>query len=195
MLRLFAALAFSLPLAAQVPPGKAIFEGKGGCVRCHSIQHRGGSLGPDLTEIGLQRSAASLRMSIVDPNAEIFREYLTVVITTSAGDRLEGVALNEDDISIQIRDGDGTPRSFLKQNLKDVHREERSSMPSYAGKLSAAEIADLVRYLQSLKGSTDPTYRSRQPAPLTTNVEWLTRANRDPQGRPEMLLDKLAIPL
>lgn len=189
----FAVLVLTRPVAAQAPTGKAIFEGKGGCVRCHSIAHRGGSLGPDLTEIGLQRSAASLHTSIVDPNAEIFREYLTVVISTVAGDRVEGVALNEDDISIQLRDASGNPRSFLKQNLKDIHREERSLMPSYAGELSPAEIAQLVQYLQTLKGSTDPARHPRQVAPLTTDVDWLTRANRDSQERPELLLDKLAI--
>jgi putative heme-binding domain-containing protein len=193
MFRVAALLAFGLTLAAQTTGGKAIFEGKGGCVRCHSVHRRGGSLGPDLTEIGLQRSSASLRTSIVDPNAEIFRQYLTVVITTATGDRIEGVALNEDDVSIQIRDTAGNPRSFLKQNLKGVHREARSLMPSYSGTLSAAEITELVEYLQSLKGSSETALRTREPGPLTTNTDWLTRANRDSQERPELLLDSLGI--
>jgi putative heme-binding domain-containing protein len=193
MLRLWLVFLIGFHLASEGRGGKAIFEGKGGCVRCHSIQHRGGSLGPDLSEIGLQRSMASLRTSILDPDAEIFREYLTIVITTGDGRRIEGIALNEDDVSIQIRDLEGNPRSFLKQSLRDVHREERSLMPSYAGKLSAAEIAELVEYLQSLKGSTEPALRVRQPGPLTKNIDWLTRANRDSQERPELLLDRLGI--
>jgi SAM-dependent methyltransferase len=129
----------------------------------------------------------------VDPDAEIFRDYLTVVVTTAGGDRIEGIALNEDDLSIQVRDAQGNPRSFLKQNLQDVHREERSLMPSYAGRLSAVEITKLVDYLQSLKGSSEPATRTRQPGLLTTNVDWLTRANRDSQERPELLLDSLGI--
>ena len=73
-------LAFMLPLAAQSDPakmtgnaaaGKVIFEGKGGCVACHSIGDRGASLGPDLGAIGITRSAKSLRLALVDPNAEI----------------------------------------------------------------------------------------------------------------------------
>ena len=185
-------LALSLSLAAQ-SAGKAIFEGKGGCVRCHSIHQRGGSLGPDLTEIGLQRSAASLRASILTPDAEIFREYLTVVVTTAGGDRVEGIALNEDDVSIQIRDAEGNPKSFLKRNLKDVHREQRSLMPSYAGKLTAAEASELIQYLQGLRGSVEPLTPARSPGPLTTNVDWLTRASRDSQERPELLLDNIGI--
>ena len=89
------ALAFLSALAAQgitrVPAGKAIFEGKGGCRNCHSIASRGGSLGPDLTEIGVKRTAESIRLSIIDPNAEIDREYFTVLVTTKQGQRIEGI--------------------------------------------------------------------------------------------------------
>src|SRR5437763_6152906 len=94
-----AALMTGASLAAQTNAGKAIFEGQGGCIRCHSIDNRGGSLGPDLSEIGLKRTRESLRASILDPNAEIYREYLTVVVTTKQGQRFEGITLNEDDIS------------------------------------------------------------------------------------------------
>lgn len=43
--------------AATVPsphitpdPGKAIFQGKGGCFACHGMNGEGGQLGPDLTD-------------------------------------------------------------------------------------------------------------------------------------------------
>jgi len=187
-------LLLPLPLLAQTNSGKAIFEAKGACVRCHSIDGRGGSLGPDLTEIGLKRTPQSLRESITDPNAEIYREYLTVVVTTKQGQRIEGIALNEDDISIQLRDVEGNPRSFLKTNLQALRREQRSLMPSYLAKLEPSEIDSLVAYLRSLRGSVEPGTRMRKPAPLTTTIEWLTRANRDAQERPEMVLDSLRIP-
>jgi putative heme-binding domain-containing protein len=181
-------------LAGQTDSGRAIFEGKGGCVRCHSIGGRGGSLGPDLTGIGLKRTPQSLRESITDPNAEINREYLTVVITTKLGKRIEGIGLNEDDLSIQLRDVEGNPRSFLKENLRDLQREQRSLMPSYLAKLAPSEIDSLVAYLHSLRGSVETGPATRKPGPITTTIERLTRANRDAQERPEMLLDSLRIP-
>ena len=52
-----------------VTEGKAIFEGKGGCLKCHSLDNRGGSLGPDLSDIGLKRTPQALRLSITDPEA------------------------------------------------------------------------------------------------------------------------------
>src|SRR5204863_6176176 len=114
------------------------------------------------------------------------------------GQRIEGVALNEDDLSIQLRDAAGNPRSFLKQNLKELRREERSLMPSYASKLSTAEIDNLVAYLRTLRGapaaSRPRSARSREIARVSENISWLTRPDRDADERPEILLDALNIP-
>jgi putative heme-binding domain-containing protein len=128
---LSAGLALMLPLMAQndlakiagnAASGKVAFDSKGGCVACHSIGDRGASLGPDLGAIGIARSVKSLRLALVDPDAEIDREYFTVVIETKRGQTIRGLALNEDDLSIQVRDIDGNPRSFLKDDLKSTRR-------------------------------------------------------------------------
>jgi len=172
-------LGFTVAVAAQPQShpatGKAIFEGKGACLRCHSIENRGGSLGPDLSGIGLIRTPQSLRQSVTDPNAEISDEYLTVVIVTRQGKQVEGIALNTDDISIQLRDAQGNLRSFLRDSLKEVRREQRSLMPSYNSKLSAAEIGSVVAYLRTLRGDSPAPSggpaRKREAAPLTINLD------------------------
>ena len=185
-------------IAADPAAGEAIFKSKGGCLRCHSVDNRGGSLGPDLSEIGVMRTPQSLRLAITDPDAEIYREYFTVVIETNDGKRLEGIALNEDDISIQLRDVNGAPRSFLKANLKHVGREQRSLMPSYATSLSSFEIDSLVAYLRTLRGASFGASRSpargREIARVTENIDWLNRPERDADERPDTLLDALQIP-
>ena len=190
-------LACVFPLAAQdAAAGKSIFEGKGQCLTCHSIDNRGGSLGPALTEIGVQRTPESLRQSLLDPDAEIAKAYRTAVVITKQGERIEGIVLNEDDLSVQIRDADGNPRSFLKDNLTDLHREERSLMPSYARRLSEAEIADVVAYLETLRGAADPhpsMARERESSSFADSAAWLNRANRDSQEMPDTLLDNLPI--
>lgn len=189
------------PLAAQTQAdrGRAIFEGKGGCAKCHAIENRGGSLalGPDLSEIGVKRTPESLRLSITNPNDDIDEEYRTVVITTKEERRIEGLGLNEDDLSIQIRDREGNLRSFLKSDLTDVHREERSLMPSYSSRLPAPEIAQLVAYLRTLRGTVEPvaaTPRERQSSAFSDTVEWMNRASREGDEMPETLLDNLQIP-
>jgi putative heme-binding domain-containing protein len=187
--------AVALALLLALGDGKAIFQGKGGCINCHSIENRGGSVGPDLSEIGIRRTPESLRLAIVDPDAEIYQEYFTVTAVTKRGERIEGVVLNEDDLSIQLRDSGGNPRSLLKENLQEVRREERSLMPSYASKLSRSEIDDLVAYLRTLRGApAAPRPRTREIARVSENLTWLTRPERDGDERPESLLDALAIP-
>ena len=199
-----AALTLAPPLTAQsgtartgnAAAGKAIFDGKGGCSACHSIGDRGASLGPDLGDIGITRTPKSLRLALTDPDAEIFKEYYTVVVETKAGETIRGLALNEDDLSIQIRDINGYPRSFLKDDLNSTHREQRSLMPSYASRLSGAEIDDVVAYLRTLKGPPLPAdaKRPRQPHHAYSDVSFLNRIGRDAEERPDSLVNALEIP-
>ena len=203
---LSAGLALTLPLVAQSDParttgnagaGKVIFDGKGGCGACHSIGDRGASLGPDLGAIGIMRSAKSLRLALVDPDAEISKEYFTVVVETKRGQTIRGLALNEDDLSIQIRDIDGNPRSFLKDDLKSTRREQRSLMPSYVSQLSGKEIDDLVAYLRTLRGPAiaKGVKRTRQPSHAFSDVSFLNRIGRDAEERPDSLVNALEIPI
>jgi putative heme-binding domain-containing protein len=199
-----ATLTLALPLAAQsgsartgkAAAGKAIFDGKGECGTCHSVGDRGASLGPDLGDIGITRTPKSLRLALTEPDAEIFKEYYTLVVETKGGETIRGLALNEDDLSIQIRDINGYPRSFLKGDLKNTHREQRSLMPSYASRLSRAEIDDAVAYLRTLKGPPLPpdAKHPRQPNHPYSDVSFLNRIGRDAEERPDSLVNGLEIP-
>jgi putative heme-binding domain-containing protein len=174
--------------------GRAIFEGKGKCHTCHSINRKGGGLGPELGMVAVTRTPHALRLALTDPNSEIYPEYFTLVLTTRRGERIEGITLNEDDLSIQLRDRSGAPRSFLKSDLREWHREERSLMPSYASTLSPTELDNLLAYLATLRGAVPPRApRTREIARISENLGWLTRADRDADERPETLLDALAL--
>ena len=176
--------------------GKAIFEGAGQCVACHAVGNQGGTVGPDLSWIGILRTPESLTTSLIEPGAQISRNYATIVAETKTGNRIEGVALNEDDLSIQMRDAQGNPRSFIKDDLKDLRREPRSLMPSYASRLSPAEVADVVAYLRTLRTlpSVDIRERAREIPGTTENTEFFDRPARDHDERPDMLLSALEIP-
>jgi SAM-dependent methyltransferase len=71
-------------------------------------------------------------------------------------------------------------------------------MPSYASKLSTTEIDNLVAYLSSLKGTLiqpgEVVTRTRSLAPVSENIDWLTRPERDADERPNAVLDALRIP-
>jgi cytochrome c oxidase cbb3-type subunit 3 len=128
--------------------GAAIFRAN--CSRCHAAAGDGGLSGPDLTTIGSRRSYAELRESLTDPDADVASAYWSVVATTSTGRTVRGIRLNEDTFSLQIRDENGRLLSLLKRNLKDVELIRRSPMPSFAGKLSDAQMDDVIAWLISL---------------------------------------------
>jgi putative heme-binding domain-containing protein len=182
-------------VAGDPATGKALFEGHGGCLTCHSVESRGGRLGPDLSWIGMLRTTESLRHSLIEPDAEVYPNFFTVVVETKAGQRIEGLALSEDDLSIQINDKAGERRSFLKKDLNDLRREKRSLMPSYASKFSAAEIDDLVAYLRTLRSirPSEPRERTRSIASVSENVAFFNRPERDEEERSDALVNALEI--
>lgn len=145
------------------------------------------------------RSPEALRAALLDPDADIEAEYLTISLVTKRGERIQGLRLNEDDFSIQLRDTNGNPRSFQKEDLETLGRELRSLMPSYAATLSTREIDDLVAYLRSLKGTVvrpgETVRPTRAIALVSERVDWLTRPERDGEERPEAVLDALQIPV
>ena len=133
--------------------GKALFLGKGGCTACHTIGAQGTPFGPDLSDIGLRRSASHLRESITDPAAEVLPSFVPVRTVTNAGAIIDGVRVNEDNFNIQVREATGRLYSFSKSSLKSItEHPEESPMPSYKSVLSETEMLDLVSYLASQKG-------------------------------------------
>jgi precorrin-6B methylase 2/mono/diheme cytochrome c family protein len=66
---LFTVAAQRAPRGAAGDPatGKALFEDNGGCLTCHATQNRESRPGPDLSWIGMLRTADSLRRSLMAP--------------------------------------------------------------------------------------------------------------------------------
>jgi cytochrome c oxidase cbb3-type subunit III len=133
--------------------GRALYESKGGCASCHIVRGVGGTLGPELTEIGSRRNAAYLREALVDPGATIPDGYLVVMVTTPGGSALRGMRVNEDTFTIQLRDSANRIYSFRKSELGSMEKQfHLSLMPSYLNSFSPAELDDVVAYLTSLRG-------------------------------------------
>ncbi|HUR56190.1 MAG TPA: c-type cytochrome [Opitutaceae bacterium] len=162
--RALAAFVRSLGAAAEVPlsgdhaRGKELFA-KAGCAQCHSVAGQGGVKGPDLTSVGSRRGADRLRRMLLEPGAEKitgedgYVEFLPVKIVTATGQEVDGVRLNEDGFTIQLRDLENRLHSFRKSEVKVLEKSfSRSVMPSFAHVFNATELDDVVAYLASLRG-------------------------------------------
>ena len=132
--------------------GRAIFDGKGGCAACHRIGPAGSRVGPNLSEIGSARSAGSLQRSMLDPTSQMMPINRPVRVVKKDGSTISGRRLNEDTYTLQLIDDRERLHSLLKSDIREYNVSMTSPMPSFKGKLSDDEIADVLAYLLSLKG-------------------------------------------
>ncbi len=143
------------PLPGDPGVGRRIFE-RARCSKCHIIEGQGGSIGPELTSIGTSRGPTFLRQAIVHPGGERAKDragyetYLVVVALTKSGRLVQGVRINEDTFTLQLRDEENRFHSLRKHDLELLQKTDGSIMPSFETTLSPADIDHLVSYLASL---------------------------------------------
>jgi putative heme-binding domain-containing protein len=144
--------------------GAQIYANKGGCASCHITNGVGRGVGPELTDVGLRRNRLYLRRALTNPDADyplqISRQngqvnaFMTVRVVSQAGE-LEGMRVNEDEFSVQIRDLAGDLHSFDKRDLLNYRKAlGHSLMPGYDTALNSDEVNDLVSFLMELKGNS-----------------------------------------
>jgi cytochrome c oxidase cbb3-type subunit 3 len=142
--------------------GKGVYASSG-CSSCHMIDGQGGDSAPDLSNVGSLRDAGYLHTTIVYPGTDLPQQhlfleaggkldFLFVHLVTRSGQAFDGTRVAEDSFRIVIEDAQGDFHSFDKSDLRELKEEPgKSLMPSYKGKLSDAQVNDLVAYLASLK--------------------------------------------
>ena len=140
---------FKVGVAAR---GQAVFEGKGGCTACHRVNGKGAFAAPDLSDIGVLRQPASIQRSLTEPTKGMMPINRPLRVVTKDGRTINGRRLNEDTFMVQLTDQDGRLYSLAKADLAQYELGTASGMPSFAGKLSDDELADLLAYLISLRG-------------------------------------------
>ncbi|HXQ25063.1 MAG TPA: c-type cytochrome [Candidatus Acidoferrales bacterium] len=144
--------------------GKEIYDANG-CAKCHAIAGQGGNLGPELSKIGVLRGTVKLQAILADPGANLpldtslqeraaYPAYLVYRVTTKDGKAIEGMRVNEDSFTMQLRDANGRLHSVQKFEVQKIEPlPGKTFMPSYKGKLSDKQIDDLVAYLSGLGGA------------------------------------------
>jgi len=132
--------------------GKAIVEGKGACLSCHRIGGNGSRVAPDLSDIGAARGVDMLHRSLTDPSAGMLPINRPVRITLKDGRTVNGRRLNEDTFTVQLIDDKERLHSIEKRDIRNFAVETTSPMPSFTGRLTSDELADVIAYLVTLRG-------------------------------------------
>jgi len=146
----------------DVAHGKALFYGDANCSLCHMVEGKGGRVGPELTAVGGSRTREALIDSVRNPSRrlawgltestkEFPQEYETVTVVTADGRQIKGVALNEDNFTVQLMDTSEQIYLLEKEKLRSFQKSRESMMPQYNPDiLSDKDLNDLVAYLTSV---------------------------------------------
>lgn len=132
--------------------GRSILESKGECFGCHRIGAQGSRVAPDLTDIGALRGPGSLLRSLTDPVGQMMPINRPVRAVARDGKVINGRRLNEDTYTVQLIDDQERLVTLIKAELREFTVMTTSPMPSYKGRLTDDEMADVVAYLLTLKG-------------------------------------------
>jgi putative heme-binding domain-containing protein len=131
--------------------GAAVYQ-KAGCADCHRVAGAGARIAPDLTDIGLLRRPSQILRSLRDPDGGMMPINRPIVIVTNDGRTIKGRRFDEDTFSVQLIDSQDQLLSIPKSDIQRYDISQTSGMPSYRGKLTDDDIADLLAYLVSLRG-------------------------------------------
>ncbi len=141
--------------------GKQLFYGDANCSLCHMVDGRGGRVGPDLSAVGGSRTHEAIIDSVRHPSQhlawgltestkEFPQEYETVTAVTEDGKQIKGVALNEDNFSVQLIDQSEQIYLLDKNQLRSFEKSRTSLMPEYnQDLLPDKDLEDIVAYLVS----------------------------------------------
>jgi cytochrome c oxidase cbb3-type subunit III len=141
------ATAVDTPVEGDVARGQRVFEAQG-CGGCHSIEGRGGILGPDLSNVASERSVRFLHDALTQRKPQIPLGYRPVQIVTTSGKTIEGILRNENNFSLQVLGKDGALHLLSRDEVKQIEYRKESLMPSdYDQTLNAADFRDLLAFL------------------------------------------------
>jgi putative heme-binding domain-containing protein len=129
--------------------GRSVFFApKVGCYGCHRAAGKGGSVGPDLSQIGRFRSRAELLESIVFPSLVVAPEFRSYTITTKAGKLVTGLIVRESAEALHLRTADLAEVRVARTDVEEVTPAAVSLMPDGLEKvMSRQELGDLLEFL------------------------------------------------
>ncbi len=136
--------------------GSIVFRRADGpqCIRCHVVDGAGTAVGPDLSDVALKYPRDELVDSVLEPSKRVAEGYTTLALELDDGLVAVGMLKAETKDAIELWDSTGQVRRIDPGEVVGRRTIPMSVMPDgLATLVSPEEFADLVAYLQSLKGT------------------------------------------
>jgi putative heme-binding domain-containing protein len=145
-------------LIKALPPGdvrrgqQVFHSAKALCSQCHAIGYAGGTVGPDMTRIGLVRTERDLLESLLFPSNSFVQGYEPSTVVTIDGKTYSGLIRRPVPGEVNIITGANQVVRLSADDLDEVTLGKISVMPARLDQqLTTQQIADLVAYLRSCR--------------------------------------------
>jgi putative heme-binding domain-containing protein len=123
-----------------------------GCYKCHTVNGRGGQVGPDLSVIGRTQDRDKLCQSLLEPSKEIAPQFVSWRLETRDGRVLSGLIVHENEGRTIIGNPEGQLSELRTADIEQRIPQQISLMPEkLVEKLTVQEFCDLVAFLETLK--------------------------------------------
>lgn len=133
---------------ADLSNGRLVFSKT--CQQCHKLYGEGATIGPDLT--GSNRSDLDYLLSnIIDPSAEVGRDYRMSVVQTAAGRVVTGIVVERSPARVVVQTA--TEKVVLAaEDVDSIKDSALSIMPdNQLDTMTKEQVRDLIAYLRAKK--------------------------------------------
>jgi len=121
-----------------------------GCFRCHTIDGRGGRIGPDLSRAVGTMNRIQLIQSILEPSREISPQYVSWVFELQDGRVVTGMVVHENEGKTVVGDAEGRLTEIRTIDIETRTPQKVSVMPDkLAERMTLQELRDLLAYLDA----------------------------------------------
>ena len=117
------------------------------CAACHPPEHQAQALGPELASAKIYGKEIILK-AILEPNADVRRDYLTYVVEMAEGEALIGLLHDENATTLTLQQLNGLSVVLPRANVLYLQAQPWSLMPEGLEEgLTPQGMADLLEYI------------------------------------------------
>ena len=145
---------------------REFFGEKAMCAKCHTMYGRGGTIGPDLSNL-VHRDYASVLRDITHPSFAINPDYLSYTVVLNDGRVLVGVVHTAGD-TISVGDTKGVTTTLKRADVEEMHPSPVSTMPEkLPEQLGPERMRDLLTFLLTPPPQMPRDHPGPRPKPRT----------------------------
>lgn len=153
------------------------------CLSCHKVDGEGGTIGPDLSNIGKTAKPQEIVESLLWPKRQVKPDYFAVQVVTHDGRSIQGYRRGETDKELTlVEPGTEKQQRIDKSTIEERHDVGTLMPENVAAALTPTQRNDLIRFLMELghtPGVSGIFHVERAPLRPADWPHWQHRVNRD----------------